>query len=562
MSEYYVMNDVSFKPQAYERAARIIESMDVDLEDIYKDKGLKGLVEIEGVGQGMAEKIEEFIKTGKIKEYEKLKKECPVDLESLTAVEGLGPKKIKTLYEKLGVKTIADLKEAASAGKIRELPRFGPKVEENILSGIVFAAAGHGRFLLGAILPLVRKIEKRIAELDYVSRAVAAGSIRRFKETIGDIDILTISSQPGKVMEYFCEMPEVEKVIAKGDTKSSVRLDSGVNADIRVVPPESFGAALQYFTGGKDHNIELRKIAQDKNLKLNEYGIFKGKKQVAGKTEEDVYEFLGLKWMEPELRENMGEIEASQKDQLPKLIEAKDILGDLQMHSDWSDGENSITEMAKEASQIGYKYIAITDHTLDLKIAGGLDEKAILKYFAEIEKVDKELKGIRILKGLEVNIRKDGSLDISDDILAQVDIVLAAAHSNFKMTREEQTERLCRAMKNPHVDIIAHPTGRIIGGRSGYELDMEKIFDCAKETGTVLEINSYPNRLDLKDAHIKRAIEKGIKLSLGTDSHAARQLHNMELGVAQARRGWAEKKDIINAMEYSELIEFLKSHKK
>ncbi|MDD5590099.1 MAG: DNA polymerase/3'-5' exonuclease PolX [Candidatus Portnoybacteria bacterium] len=562
MAEYYVMKDVAFKPQAYERAARVIESMDEDLEGIYKESGIKGLVEIEGIGQGMAEKIEEFIKTGKVREYEKLKKECPVDLEALTAVEGLGPKKIKVLYENLGIRSIKDLERAAKIGKIRELPHFGPKIEENILKGIGFAQAGQGRFLLGSVLPMARRIEKKIAGLEFVSRAVAAGSVRRFKETIGDIDILTISDQPEKVMDFFCSMPEVEKVTAKGETKSAVRLDSGINADIRVVPEESFGAALQYFTGGKDHNIELRKIAQEKKMKLNEYGIFRGKKQVAGKTEEEVYEALNLRWMEPELRENAGEIEASREKKLPKLVDLKNILGDLQMHSDWSDGEHTIKEMAEEAAEMGYKYIALTDHTGDLQIAGGLDEKTILKYFAEIEKIDKELKGFRILKGLEVNIRKNGTLDISDEVLAKADIVLASVHSNFKMPREEQTERICRAMQNPCLDIIAHPTGRIIGGRPGYDLDMEKIFDCAKKTGTILEINSYPNRLDLRDAHIRRAVEKGLKLSLGTDSHARNQLRHMELGVAQARRGWCEKKDIINTMDYDELAAFLKSHKK
>jgi DNA polymerase (family 10) len=363
-------------------------------------------------------------------------------------------------------------------------------------------------------------------------------------------------------MDYFGSMPEVEKILAKGETKSSVRLDIGLDADIRVLPKESFGAALQYFTGNKEHNIELRKIAQDKKLKLNEYGIFKGKKQMAGETEEEVYKYLGLDWMEPELRENNGEIKASQKNNLPKLVELKDICGDLQTHSDWSDGEHSIKEMAEAAAELGYEYIAITDHTGELHIAGGMDEKTILKYVVEIEKIDKELKNFRILKGVEVNIRKDGTLDIGDEVLAKLDIVLAAVHSNFKMPRAEQTERICRAMKNPHVDIIAHPTGRIIGGRSGYEIDMDKIFDCAKETGTVLEINSYPNRLDLKEIFIKRAIEKGIKLSLGTDSHSKNQFRNMEFGVAQARRGWAEKKDIINTMDYSELMIFLKIRKK
>jgi len=569
------MKDVAFKPQAYERVARLVESMDEDLDDIYKKGSVKALMEIESIGRGLAEKIEEFIKTGKIKEYEKLRKECPVDLEALTAIEGIGPKMIKALYEKLGVKTLADLEKAAKIHKVQKLPRFGPKVEENILTGIEFAKGSHGRFLLGFILPLVRKIEKRLKDLDFISEAVAAGSVRRMKETVGDIDILVVSDKPANVMDYFCSMPEVEKVLAKGETKSSVRLDLGLDADVRVVPKESFGAALQYFTGNKDHNIVLRRLAQDKHLKLNEYGVFRGKKQVAGKTEEDVYKILGLQWMEPELRENTGEIEAALRpalrrrlrqgeqaqgkpDGLPNLVRYKDIKGDLQMHSEWSDGVHSIKEMAEAARDLGYEYIALTDHTGELRIAGGMDEKTILKYFAEIDKVDKSLKGIRILKGIETNIRKDGTIDISDKVLAKADIVLASVHSNFKMPRELQTKRICKAMENSHVDIIAHPTARIIQGRPGYDVDFEKIFECARRTGTVLEINSYPDRLDLSDAHIKKAIEAGVKLSIGTDSHSKTQMRNIEIGIAQARRGWAEKKDIINTMSYEELIKFLK----
>lgn len=575
MAEYYAMQDVAFKPQAYERAARLIESMEEDLADIYKTGGVKALMIIEGVGQGLAEKIEEFIKTGQIKEYEKLKKQCPVDLEHLTAIEGIGPKMIKVLYAKLKVRTIEDLEKVAKSHRVQRLPRFGPKVEENILRGIEFAKGDQGRFLLGYILPLVRQMEKRLRDLDFVSEAIAAGSVRRMKETIGDIDILAISSQPSKVMDFFCSMPEVEKVIAKGETKSSVRLDIGLDADVRVVPAASFGAALQYFTGNKDHNVELRKIAIDKKLKLNEYGLFKLKaqkskiktetqnskpegKMVAGKTEEEIYETLGLRWMEPELRENTGEIEASREGKLPKIINYKDIKGDLQMHSDWSDGANTIKEMAEAARQIGHKYIAITDHTGELRIAGGMDEKKVLAQMAEIDKINKSLKGIRILKGVEVNIRKDGTLDISDKVLAKLDIVLASVHSNFKMPRQEMAERICVAMKNLHVDIIAHPTARVIQRRAGYEVDFEKLLECAKRTGTVLEINSYPDRLDLNDVHIKKAVEAGVKLSIGTDSHSRTQLRNIELGIAQARRGWAERKDIINTMSYEELIKFLK----
>jgi len=561
IAEYYAMKEVAFKPQAYERAARLIESMEDDLVVVYERGRLKALMELPGVGQGMAEKIEEFIKTGKIKEYLRLKEKTPVNLEELSAISGLGPKTISLLYKKLKIKTVDDLQKAAKAGKLRDLPRLGEKIEQNILRGIEFSKGDRGRFLLGYILPLARKIEKRLKDQDFISQALAAGSVRRRKETIGDLDFLVISSNPQKAMDYFCAMGEVEKVMAKGETKSVVRLETGLNADIRVVPEESFGAALQYFTGNKDHNIELRKIAEKKGWKLNEYGIFSGKKQLAGETEEEVYEKLGLQWMEPELRENTGEIEAALKNKLPKLVETDDIKGDLQMHSTWSDGTQSIKEMAEAARELGYEYIAITDHTGDLRIAGGLDEKALLKYMAEIERADKELAGFRILKGAEVNIRKDGTLDVSDKILAKLDIVLAAVHSSFKMPRAEMTKRIIRAMENPNVNVIVHPTGRVIQKREGYEIDFEEILKAAKRTGTALEINAYPDRLDLNDVHIKKAIEAQVKLSIGTDSHSKIQLPYLELGVAQARRGWATKKDIINCLGYNELVEFLRKKK-
>lgn len=578
MAEYFMMQDVAFKPQAYERAGRLIEALDQDLEEIYEQGGVKALMEVEGIGRGLAEKVAEFVETGRVKEYEKLKKECPVDLGALSAIEGLGPKMIKALYDELGVKTLKDLERAAKKHLVQELPRFGEKVQQNILRGIEFSQKGQGRFLLGRVLSFARQIEERLKSLKFVSEAVAAGSVRRRKETVGDIDILVTCHERAKrveLVDYFCAMPEVEKVLAQGETKSLVRLDLGFDADVRVVPKESFGAALQYFTGSKDHNVALRKIAIEKGYKLNEYGLFKTKNQkpkiknkneklkngiiVAGKTEEEVYQALGLEYIEPELRENMGEIEAAQNGKLPKLVECGDIKGDLQMHTNWSDGAHTIKEMAEAAKKIGYEYIAITDHTGELRIAGGMDEKTILQYMAEIDKINKEISGIKILKGVEVNIRKDGTLDISDEVLAQLDIILAAVHSNFKMPKAEMTKRICRAMENKNVDIIAHPTGRIIQKREGYQVDFEELFSCAKRTGTILEINSYPDRLDLNDFHIKKAIEAGVKLSFGTDSHAKNQLTNMEFGVSQARRGWAEKGDIINTMGYNEIREFLKN---
>jgi len=558
MAEYYVMKDDRFRPRAYERAARLIESMEKDLEDIYKKGGVKELMKVEGVGQGMAEHIEEFIKTGKIKKFEELKHAAPIDLESFSAVEGVGPKMLMALYKNLGIKNLKDLEKAARRGKVRALPRFGEKTEKNILRSIEMSREYHGRFLLGYLSPIVSNMERDLASVSAVKKIVICGSFRRRKETIGDIDILAVSNNPREVMDYFVSMSQVEKVIAKGETKSMVRLDIGIDADLRVIPEKSFGAALQYFTGSKDHNVELRKIAIKKGWKLNEYGLFdKNNKFLAGRTEEEIYKKLGLDWVPPEMRENRGEIDLAQKHKLPKIVEYKEILGDLQMHSTYSDGAHSIEEMAREAARLGRKYIAITDHVGHLKIAGAMDVATIKKQWREIDDLNKKFKKFKILKGCEVDINPDGSIALEDKYLAKFDIVLGAIHSNFKMSRAEMTKRLIRAMENPHIDIIAHPTGRIIHRRAGYELDMEEIFRASARTKTILEANCYPDRLDLNDANIRRAIEHGVKISFGTDSHSKNQLHNLNLGIAQARRGWATKKDCVNCLTADELLKFL-----
>ncbi|OGI26362.1 MAG: DNA polymerase III, partial [Candidatus Moranbacteria bacterium RBG_13_45_13] len=560
ISELYTMKDDQFRPRAYERAARLVESMEEDLDDIYKKGGVKALTEVPGIGKGLAEHIEEYVKTGKIKVFEKLKKEAPIDLESFSAVEGVGPKMLMVLWKNLKIKNVKDLEKAARAGKVRSLPRFGQISEKNILRSIHLSREHRGRFLLGYVSPIVSQMEKDIASVSGVRKVLTCGSFRRGKETIGDIDILAEAEKSKEVMEYFVSMPNVEKVIAKGETKSMVRLDIGINADLRVVPEKSFGAATQYFTGSKDHNIELRKIAIKKGWKLNEYGLFdKSNRSIAGKTEEEIYKKLGLDWMPPEMRENRGEIELAQKHKLPSIIRYEDVISDLQMHSDYSDGAHTIGEMAREAMRLGRKYIAITDHVGHLKIAGAMDVKTIERQWREIEKIDRKIKGIKILKGCEVDINPNGTIALEDKYLAKFDIVLGSIHSNFKMPKSEMTKRLIRAIENPHVDIISHPTGRVIHKRSGYELDMEEIFRVAAKTKTILEINSYPDRLDLNDMNIRRAIERGVKLSIGTDSHSKTQLHNLELGIAQARRGWAQKKDIVNCMSAEELLNWLKN---
>lgn len=556
---YLEMEGVAFKPRAYERAAHSIESLEKDVADIYREGGRKALEDIPGVGASIAEKIEEFLKKGKIKYYEDLKKKYPVAIGELSQIEGVGPKMALKLYRELKIKNVADLEKAAKAGKIRKLAGFGEKSEENILKGIEFLRRSGGRFVLGFVLPEIRAIERRLSALREVERIAIAGSVRRWKETIGDLDILVISDHPKPVMDFFVSMPDVINVYAHGETKSAVKLKSGMDADLRVVPPESFGAALNYFTGSKAHNIALREIAIKKGYKLNEYGLFKGTRQIAGKTEEEIYRALGLTYIEPELREHTGEIEAAREGKLPTLIGYRDIRGDLQAQTNWTDGTHSIRGMALEARKLGYGYIAITDHTKSLAMTRGSDEKKLMRQMAEIDKLNREFGGKpKILKGAEVNILKDGSLDIRDDVLRKLDVVGVAVHSHFNMTRSDMTARIKKAISNPHADILFHPTGRVINQRPPYELDIEDILKHAKRTGTVVEIDAYPDRLDLNDEHIRMAVNLGVKLAIDTDSHATSHLHYMELGIAQARRGWAKKKDIINTRPLAQMLKCLK----
>src|SRR4030066_1219763 len=422
------MEDAPFKPRAYEKAALTIEALEEDVEQTYTKGGLKALKQIPGVSESIAEKIEELVKTGKLKYYEELSEKAPVDLEALSSIEGLGPKKIKVLWQKLGIKSIDDLEKAALAHKISELPGFKKKTEENILKGIDFAKKSKGRYILGFTLPLIRSIEERLRSVPEVKTVVASGSVRRMKGEIGDVDFLVVSDNAGKVTDFFVSMPEVIQIIEKGKTKSAVKLKTGMNADVRILPEKSFGAALQYFTGNKAHNIVLRRIAQDKGWKLSEYGIFHDGKQIAGRTEEEVYEKLGLQWIPPELRENAGEIEAAKKGELPNLVSIKDVKGDLQVHSNWTDGQNSIKEMAEEAKKNGLEYIVISDHSKYLAMTGGLDEKQLFKQRKEIDQVNKQLDGITVLQGVELNILKDGSLNISDKALKSLDVASAAVH--------------------------------------------------------------------------------------------------------------------------------------
>lgn len=558
MALFYEMEGVLFKPRAYARAALGVESLDEEMGELYKKGGIKKLMEIPGVGEGIARHLEEFLTKKHFREYERLKKKIPVHITELTAVEGVGPKMVATLWKKLHIRTLVDLERAARAGKIKILPHFGARSEEKILKGIEFLKQSGGRQILGFMLLEIRSLEKIIQSFPEVECAMVAGSVRRRRETIGDIDILAVSKKPEKVMERFLGLPHVAHVYGTGPTKTNVKLKNGLDADLRVVSRESWGAALNYFTGSKDHNIALREIAIKKGWKLNEYGLFREKKMIAGTTEEDLYKTLGLRYIEPEMREMMGEIDAARANKLPELIGYNDLMGDLQVQTDWTDGEHSIEEMARAAKAAGLLYIAITDHTRSLAMTGGSDEKKLLRQMAAIDVLNKKLDGIKILKGAEVNIGKDGALDIRDDVLAQLDVVGAAVHSHFNLSREEQTRRLVRAMESPHIDIIFHLSGRIINRREAIHLDIDEIIKAAKRTGTILEIDAYPDRLDIKDDYIKKCVEQGVKMSIDSDAHAKQHFSLLEHGIAQARRGWAEKKDVVNARSWEEMKKLLK----
>lgn len=557
---YLEMKGIQFKPQAYEKAAYSIEALDEDIEEFFKKKGREGLKSLPGVGESIAEKIIEYLKTGKIKELEELKKEVPVDVETLTNIEGVGPKIVYKLYKALGIKTIDDLEKACREHKIRRLPGFGQKSEEKILKGIEFYKQSGGRFILGFIYPLVENLIKYLKESGLAKKVIPAGSYRRKKETVGDIDILATSDKPEKLMDYFVKFPEIDYIYGQGPTKTNVRLKNGLDVDLRVVEDKSFGAALMYFTGSKDFNIQTREIAIKKGWKLNEYGLFdKNEKMIAGETEEEIFEKLGMQYIPPEMRENKGEIQLALEHKLPKIIDYQALKGDLQIQTNWSDGQNSIEEMVEEAIKLGLEYICITDHTKGLAVAGGLDEKMFLKQFEEIDKLNKKYKGkIKILKGAEVNINKDGTLDISDEILSKMDFVGAAIHSHFDLPKSIQTERIKKAMMNKNVDCIFHPTGRVINKRPAYEIDIDEIIDFAKKTNTILEIDAYPDRLDLKDDHIRKCVEKKVKMVIDSDAHSVLHLKFLEIGIAQARRGWASENDILNTLPLDQFFKNLK----
>ena len=563
MALFLEMRDVPFKPRAYEKAALAVEALDRPLHEIAAERGLAGVEELPGIGRGIGRRIHELLETGRMEDLEALRRETPVDIVGLTSIEGLGPKGVRVLYEALGVRTLEDLERACREGRVRSLPHFGERSERKILRGLELLAGTAGRQLLGLVLPVARAIEARLREVPGVERADAAGSLRRRRETVGDLDFVVAARDFEAVARAFVELPDVVHVHARGETKAMVRLANGLDADLRVVEPECHGAALCYFTGSKAHNVALRRLAQRQGLKLNEYGLFRGEKRIAGRTEEEVYEALGLAFIPPELREDRGEIEAALEGRIPELIGYGELRGDLQIQTDWTDGSASIEEMVEAARALGLSYIAITDHTRDLAMTGGSDEARLLEQAEAIRKLNARLRGFRVLSGAEVNIRPDGSLDIADEVLARLDVVGAAIHGSFRQSREVATRRVLRAMENPHVDILFHPTARSIGRREPVDLDIDAVIAAAVRTGTVLEIDAMPDRLDLKDEYVRRAVEAGCLLAVDSDAHQPSHLaYAGELGIAVARRGWATRAHVVNAQSVERCLALLKDGRK
>ena len=551
------LGDNPYHVRAYRNAARLIRDLSEDIELLAREGKLS---QLPGIGQRLQAKILEFLRTGKIEEFEKLKQQVPDTIFTLLDIPGVGPKTVKLLYDELGIRSIEDLKRAIERGELLKLPGFGPKKVEKIKKGIELYEKSGGRILLGVAVFIADRIVNQLKEHSAVERISVCGSTRRMKETVGDIDILATGKNNLEIIEAFVNLPNVKEVLWKGTKKATVIVEEGEQVDLRVTEPDSYGAALQYFTGSKAHNIHLRTICLKLGYKLNEYGLFKGDEKIAGRTEEEIYSALGMDTPPPEIREDTGEIEAALEHRLPKLVGYDEIKGDLHIHSNWSDGASTIEEIAKKAVEMGYRYVAITDHSKSLKVANGLSEEELERRNYEIDRLNEKFKGkIKILKGAEVDILPDGSLDYPDEILKGLDFVVAAVHSRFT---QDNTERILKAINNPYVNVIAHPTGRVIGQREGYPLDLEKVMKAAAETGTALEVNAYYNRLDLRDAHCRMAVKFGVKLVISTDSHHVDHMWMMKLGVGTARRGWVESKDVVNTGGLRELRRFVKEKRK
>lgn len=549
-----------FEVIAYQNAAMTISTLQEPIEDVYSRGGKEALMKLPGIGKGLADRIAEFLDTGRIKKYEGLKKKYPIDFKSMMQIEGMGAKRILQLYQALRVKNIADLKKAVDGHKIRDLPKFGERSEDMIRQSLQLLETSRGRLLLGDALPVAEDIMAKLLSSGLVEKAIVAGSTRRMRETVGDLDILALSKKGREVMDFFSKLPDVERVIVKGDTKTTVWLNIGTSCDLRVIEPESFGAALQYFTGNKEHNVETRKIAIRKGYKLNEYGLFgRGGRIIPTANEEEIYAKLGMQCMPPEMRENRGEIKLALGHRIPKLVEMGDVMGDLHTHTKETDGLNTIEEMAQAAIELKREYIATTNHTKSLRVARGMDEKGFREFFKKVDRLNDSLDGkIRILKGAEMDILKDGSLDLDKSLLEEMDCVLGAIHSAFNMSEEEMTKRITKAFDTGYIHIFAHPTGRIINGRDAYPVNLEKVAEAAERNGVALEINAFPSRLDLNDTNIMRVSKFKIMFSIGTDAHRASHLQFMRYGVGTARRGWLQKDRVLNALPLDKLLKALK----
>ncbi|MBI1992422.1 MAG: DNA polymerase/3'-5' exonuclease PolX [Candidatus Omnitrophica bacterium] len=548
--------DNPFRIRAYRRAAQNLESFSGDLDRLATAGQLE---ELSGIGSDLARKITEYLSTGAIAEHERLKAAIPRGVLELLEVPGIGPKTAKLLAERLGISTIGQLEGAARAHRLRSLPGFQEKKEENILKGIVVVKKGRARLHLGIALPLANELLGVLRKMATVDRVSAAGSLRRMRETIGDLDLLASSTAPSSVIAAWRRSRFCKRVLAAGTTKASILTPEGIQVDLRVVAPESFGAALQYFTGSKEHNVRLRELAVRQGLKVNEYGVFRTKtgKRMAGREEADVYQALGLVWIPPELREDQGEIEASRSDRLPELVDAKDIRGDFHVHTTWSDGSDRLEDIARAGEGRGYQYLAICDHSQSLKVAHGMSVARLRQQVARIRALNARAKRFRLLAGAEVDILADGSMDYPNEVLAGLDFVVGAIHSGFTQGEAALTRRVVTAMRNPHVTLIAHPTGRLMGQRDPYPLDLDAVFGVAKETGTALEINAYPKRLDLCDTAAKRALDVGVMLAISTDTHSLDQLDQMAFGLGVARRAWIEPRRLLNCFPTDQLLQWI-----
>ena len=547
-----------YRVRAYRTAARNISNLSHSAAEMVNKN--EDLSRLPGLGKDLASKVADIVNTGKLSQLEELKKKLPAELIDITGLAGLGPKRTGKLYQKLGITSIEELEEAAKKQKVRGLPGFAAKTEQKILEEIGRKGepeAGKKRYKLSVVEELAQPLLAYLKEVKGVKHVEVAGSYRRRKETVGDLDILVTHKKDSEVMKRFVEYEDVDRVIARGETRSTVVLRFGVQVDLRAIPESSYGAALHYFTGSQAHNIAVRKMGVKQGLKINEYGVFRDEKRIAGETEEEVYAQVDLPYIEPEMRENSGEIETAQKGELPELITLEDIRGDLHAHTKATDGRSSLEDMAEAAKKKGYEYLAITEHSKHVTVAKGLDAQRLEQQIEEIDRLNEKLDGIVLLKGIEVDILEDGSLDLPDEVLKRLDLVVCAVHYKFNLSADKQTERIIRGIDNPYFTILAHPTGRMIGEREPYQLDMERLMKAAKEAGATLELNAQPERLDLTEVYAKMAQEMDIMVAISTDAHSTSELDFMRFGVYQARRGWLESDDVLNTKSWKKLKKLL-----